>query len=212
MHSNVTEHAATHGKRFYFVANSTALDFVNTAAMDGGEPIDLCTTWDDVVEWAQRAALVNPLEADALRSAPEPGRQLEHAHRLRAELRSMSEHLAGGGRVPEQSLAVINAWLGVGGAGERLVTRGDAVVRDPLRPPMNPAFLFSQIARSAADLLTSVDPVRVRRCAGASCVLWFVDVSKNGARRWCSMDACGNRTKAAAFYRRRKDKRAPDAA
>jgi predicted RNA-binding Zn ribbon-like protein len=37
---------------------------------------------------------------------------------------------------------------------------------------------------------------RVRACAGEDCVLWFLDVSRPGTRRWCSMAGCGNRDKA----------------
>jgi predicted RNA-binding Zn ribbon-like protein len=37
----------------------------------------------------------------------------------------------------------------------------------------------------------------VRKCEGTTCTLWFLDVSKAHARRWCSMAVCGNRAKAA---------------
>ena len=44
---------------------------------------------------------------------------------------------------------------------------------------------------------------RIRCCEHASCVLWFLDTSKAGRRRWCSMDRCGNRSKAKRHYERR---------
>ena len=47
-------------------------------------------------------------------------------------------------------------------------------------------------------------PGRIRRCAGHGCILHFFDTSKNGTRRWCSMAGCGNRTKAARHYERRR--------
>jgi predicted RNA-binding Zn ribbon-like protein len=37
---------------------------------------------------------------------------------------------------------------------------------------------------------------RIRRCANHECVLWFLDTTRPGTRRWCSMAACGNRDKA----------------
>ena len=37
---------------------------------------------------------------------------------------------------------------------------------------------------------------RVAACANPDCVLWFLDTSRPGTRRWCSMAACGNRDKA----------------
>lgn len=51
--------------------------------------------------------------------------------------------------------------------------------------------------------LVEAKPERVRRCAGRDCVLVFLDTSRNGRRRWCSMETCGARAKAADYYRRR---------
>lgn len=45
-------------------------------------------------------------------------------------------------------------------------------------------------------------PDRVRSCEHEACVLWFLDTSKGGRRRWCSMDRCGNRAKAQRHYKR----------
>lgn len=41
---------------------------------------------------------------------------------------------------------------------------------------------------------------RIRPCANPDCVLWFLDVSRPGKRRWCSMAGCGNREKARRHY------------
>jgi hypothetical protein len=40
---------------------------------------------------------------------------------------------------------------------------------------------------------------------GSRCSLLFVDTSRSGRRRWCSMERCGNRAKVAAHRRRRKE-------
>ena len=45
---------------------------------------------------------------------------------------------------------------------------------------------------------------RVRRCANDVCLWLFLDDSKSGNRRWCSMSACGNRAKAHRHYARKK--------
>lgn len=57
------------------------------------------------------------------------------------------------------------------------------------------------------SILDAVDhvrerPARIRSCEHEDCTLWFVDTSKAGRRRWCSMDTCGNRTKARRHYAR----------
>ncbi|UJW56764.1 CGNR zinc finger domain-containing protein [Bacillus sp. A116_S68] len=51
---------------------------------------------------------------------------------------------------------------------------------------------------------TSVN--RIRKCEHPECILYYVDTSKSGRRRWCSMELCGNRKKVAEFYARKKKK------
>jgi predicted RNA-binding Zn ribbon-like protein len=64
---------------------------------------------------------------------------------------------------------------------------------------------LSTLARDAIDLLTGPFARRIRECARPDCSLLFVDASRPGRRRWCSMERCGNLRKTAA-YRRRKGK------
>lgn len=54
---------------------------------------------------------------------------------------------------------------------------------------------LAMVARDALDLITSPIAARVRECAGENCQAFFVDLSRPGQRRWCSMDTCGNRAK-----------------
>jgi predicted RNA-binding Zn ribbon-like protein len=61
--------------------------------------------------------------------------------------------------------------------------------------------LLSEIARDAIQLLGSPARERIKRCARPDCTLFFVDESRSGRRRWCSMLACGNRAKTVAYRR-----------
>jgi predicted RNA-binding Zn ribbon-like protein len=63
--------------------------------------------------------------------------------------------------------------------------------------------VLSTVARDAIDLLASGAVERVRTCGGDDCTLLFVDSSRPGKRRWCSMEICGNKAKAADLRRRR---------
>lgn len=56
------------------------------------------------------------------------------------------------------------------------------------------------LIQSLFHTLNNVSPDRIRKCEHEDCILHFVDISKNGRRRWCSMEQCGNRHKAAQFY------------
>lgn len=60
------------------------------------------------------------------------------------------------------------------------------------------------IARDAADLLTSGDFKRLKRCPGEYCGWLFYDGSKNGTRRWCVMEDCGTRAKVKNFRARQR--------
>jgi predicted RNA-binding Zn ribbon-like protein len=52
------------------------------------------------------------------------------------------------------------------------------------------------ICRSALELLTSGDVHRVKHCGRhGGCGWLFVDASKNGSRRWCSMQVCDRQEK-----------------
>ncbi len=71
-----------------------------------------------------------------------------------------------------------------------------------LRPAVSD--LLAPVLWSAADLLTNARLARVRRCANDKCLYLFVDDSRNGTRRWCSMSMCGNRAKAHRHYAKSK--------
>jgi predicted RNA-binding Zn ribbon-like protein len=55
------------------------------------------------------------------------------------------------------------------------------------------------LVRDAEDLFRSPLASRVRVCAAEGCGWAFLDLSKNGTRRWCSMKLCGNREKATRY-------------
>lgn len=63
--------------------------------------------------------------------------------------------------------------------------------------------LLAILATSALAILA--DPREVRRiklCPGSNCGWLFVDETRNGRRKWCMMETCGNRAKSARHYER----------
>ena len=67
------------------------------------------------------------------------------------------------------------------------------------------AGLLSVLARDAVDLLTGPLADRIHTCAADDCSLLFVDESRAGRRRWCSMNSCGARAKMAHYRATRVD-------
>lgn len=71
--------------------------------------------------------------------------------------------------------------------------------------PVASAQALSTVARDAVSLLSGPFAERIRECAGINCALVFVDTSRPGKRRWCSMERCGNRSKIRALRARRTE-------
>ncbi len=193
------------GKNFLFLGNSAWLDFVNTEVMSSGNRVDLLESPDDLVRWITSARLVDEAEIGAVRSRwGDAARVLEPARRFRQGLRDIAERLAAREAIDDDALAPLNAALSRSTHTSRVV-RSDHGFRRLERWSLNePEDLLVPIAESARDLLCEGDLSLVRRCRNPSCILFFYDTTKNHARAWCSMGVCGNRTKVAAHYRRRK--------
>jgi len=194
---------------FVFIGNHRALDFVNTEIAVEGALRDLLTDLSDLVAWLVQAGAI---ERAAARTAlakwqdKRAGRAIvEAARELRAALRRLAEAAAGERPVPKATVDAINALLARGSGVAQVVPDDDRfVTRRGLRLDQ-PADLLVPVAEAAADLLCQADLRRIRRCAHPACVLYFLDGTKNGTRRWCDMRTCGNRANAAAYYRRHRD-------
>ena len=65
--------------------------------------------------------------------------------------------------------------------------------------------LLAPVLWSAGDLLAGARLDRVRRCANPECGWLFLDDSRVGKRRWCSMQSCGNRAKAKRHYHKSRE-------
>ena len=61
-----------------------------------------------------------------------------------------------------------------------------------------------ETAIAVAELFSDVSTVRLRKCEYEACIAHFLDTSKKGSRRWCSMNICGNKIKVAAYQKRRR--------
>jgi len=95
------------------------------------------------------------------------------------------------------AVAVVNELAA--GAGPVLRLAGGRAV---WRQPVTGAQLAAEIARDA--VLTFAEPTvgRIRKCGADNCYLIYLDTSRPGRRRWCSMQRCGNRHKIHEFRHR----------
>lgn len=200
---------------FLWLGEHRALDFLNTEPIVRGQRLELLGSFEQFLAWCTAAGFVAAEHAaDALaRWGTSRGatQTLATAHRLRGELRLALEHRGEGERRLEPSLEVLHECLRLGGTSTQVRAGPEGRYRRHVIVTLTkPEELLRPVAVAAVDLLCDVEPKLVRRCDNPECVLYFHDVSKNHARRWCSMALCGNRMKVAAHHRRRRAKGASD--
>jgi predicted RNA-binding Zn ribbon-like protein len=175
---------------FHFIAGRLCLDLAATVGERWRRCFERLRTGDDLGRWLVEGGLLDT--APAVDDA-----QLEAARALRDAIYRVAK-LAGTGRPATADLALINRWASRPPLAPRL--EGDRRVSLVSEQPVGAA--LSTVARDAIDLVAGPWAARVRECAAADCALLFVDTSRPGRRRWCSMDGCGNRAKTAAYRRR----------
>lgn len=182
------------------VGDHLALDFINTEHGLGGWHRELFDSDQDVVDWLRAVGVAT----DGLPATPPRG-LLALALALRTEARALVE--AAQARRPAEP-TVLNEVLARGWQAPALAWDASAdAFRARRRPaPGDAAGLLAPVADALQQLLTEVDLARVRRCEGDHCTLLFQDLTKSRRRRWCSMAACGNRMKVAAFRARHRDR------
>jgi predicted RNA-binding Zn ribbon-like protein len=182
---------------FKYVGGDPSLDLVNTVDWTERGPIqERLTDYARLTRWAEGAGVVSKSEGERLRRAgaarPQEARAAHDAAiRLRSVLQRLYESFAAGKRSDWKEF---NELL------------GKALRQLHVSPPrkgqlsaqwewhdieslQSPLWL---VAWSAANLLTSEEAGRIRVCAALDCGWMYVDRSRNGLRRWCQMETCGN--------------------
>jgi predicted RNA-binding Zn ribbon-like protein len=189
-----------------FLGNQLALDFLNTRPIQNGEPKELLPDFAALLRWFQAAALLASREAvnlqDTWGESGRARRTVEAMRELREKLRSEILAREQGDGVHQSIIDQLNGLMADHPMHTRLEARGGGFARELYLAAEQPEDLFAPLAHSAALLLAEVDRKRVRKCD--VCVLHFLDTSKKGTRRWCSMRLCGNREKVAAYTARRR--------
>jgi predicted RNA-binding Zn ribbon-like protein len=197
---------ANENSSFYFVGNLLCLDLVNTEIISHGERVDLLRGLPEFMEWLHAAGQLSARDARAAEqrwaSTSEGKAAFAEMILLRGELRAMAERLSIGKPAGQASLDAINRVLASRAAYPQVFRKDAGYVTKMQTSTESPRHLVVPAAESAAWLLEHGDLSLLRRCENPNCILYFYDTTKNKRRRWCSMDACGSRAKAAAYYRR----------
>jgi predicted RNA-binding Zn ribbon-like protein len=199
-----------------FVADDPGLDFLNSI----GTPVDTVVEWiangEDLLAWLAEAELIDPTQSAVIRANSFPGELDEVA----AQARALREWFRGfvlahmGRPLTAKALDLLEPLNRVlerdQGYGAIVARSGHAKNQQALsrleyralRRWSSPNALLLPIAEAMAHLVCSEDFSLVKGCEGKTCTLLFLDKTHGRARRWCSMNICGNRAKQAAHRQR----------
>lgn len=172
----------------------------------GRLPLDLPATLAGRVSGNHRDALAEPGDLDRWLVAAgltdglagASAEDLSAARALREMLYALALARIEDRPLPDTQREVLNAFAAQPAAAPWLDASGATRLKGSARN------LLTSVAREAIALLGGPDGARIRQCQGPTCAILFLDTSRKGDRRWCSMSACGNRAKVAAFRDRER--------
>ena len=183
--------------RFLFIAGRPCLDLAATVGERWRRSFERLRTPEDLGRWL--------VEAGFAGEPPVVGHgQLEAVRALRDAIYRAAKS-AGKGTLDPADVTLINRWTAEPGAVPVLDCRRRLswLAERPVEAAL------ASLARDAADLISGPLAGRVRECAAEDCALLFVDTSRPGRRRWCSMEGCGNRAKTRSYRRRQPNTTKP---
>ena len=163
-------------------------DLVNTVDREHGP--DLLADAGGLREWLA----LRGLGAERVTAA-----DLRRARELREALRGLL--LANNGRQePTGARAVLEAAAARAGLTVRLPPQGPALM--PVTSGVDGA--LGRVVAAAVVAMWDGSWRRLKACPREACHWAFYDRSSNASATWCSMSICGSRTKARAYYRRKR--------
>lgn len=181
-----------------------ALDLINTVEprFTTADQVEHLVSPADLLAWAHRVGLIDDAETTAVRRAWS-GSPAQAAADLDAalELREALYRTLSGDR---DDLALLAGRWAAAGSRTTLVAEGGGYRLAVA------ASIPDRLAVAAVDLLTTADLTRLHACpvADGGCGWLFLDLSRNGSRRWCVMEDCGAKAKARRLTERRRTSRA----
>jgi predicted RNA-binding Zn ribbon-like protein len=173
-----------------FVGGHVALDFVNTAerrAHPGAG--DALATAADLRMWGRRYGLIARSPSDKRAEA-----EFERAREARELLYALFLARARHRPLPKAALGPVAGLAAEAYRAARLEASRDGSLR--WRWHRSELSTIRHVAvTSAIDLLHAEPSPRLKQCPGERCGWFFLDTTKRGNRRWCSMSECGQEAK-----------------
>ena len=185
------------------------LDFVNTIPdRKDGSNRDNLQSYNDLIYWARKAKAIGSPAFTALEKAGLAKERAAREHfvqslQLRDLLYRLFYPLSQQTKVKPADLDAFNKTMSRHAAQLIIVPREDGFERKWAYDATQFQIVTAPIIQSAHDLLLSDKLTRIKECP--NCGWLFLDTTKNGKRRWCSMEDCGSNVKALQYYYRKKN-------
>ncbi|MGL4960673.1 MAG: CGNR zinc finger domain-containing protein [Inquilinus sp.] len=179
----------------HFIGGQAALDLAN-AVFDRRTPAqdnELLKSARDVGNWFRAAGLADDGQAQAIAGAADAGLVVERVREVREASYAIFEARAAARSPPAEALGLLFLRAANGlsaGPLELCRTRLELNAVQWQDAEAVAAFL----AMLSVEAFFTLPDDRLRSCP--RCGWLFVDTSRGGKRRWCSMRTCGNREKA----------------
>jgi len=194
--------------QFKLAGGHPALDFINTVHdWTATEARDYLSEFSDAIRFGETTGLLTRADVSRLRYRT-PRLELKRLRELRGLLRRIFQMRLAGGMPSGEDLKRLAADLSESARATRLMATPDRrSAQFLLRREVNAelageALLRLRIVEAGVALLVSDAMPRVKSCP--ACGWFFLDLSKNRSRRWCSMDTCGAIAKSRRYYQKLK--------
>jgi predicted RNA-binding Zn ribbon-like protein len=190
------------GQVFTFDAGALCLELLVTGGEDMRAKYEVLHRPADFAIWAATSRLDLPGHGVDPAQVTVTAADLHHVKALREAVWFSAVRVAAAQRPLRGDIEAINAAASGAGVVPQL-DGGRAVWRGPVTGGQ----LVTEIARDAVATFGGPGAGRIRQCANPVCALVYLDTSRPGARRWCSMQRCGNRSKVSGYRSRRREER-----
>lgn len=191
------------------LAERLCLNYVNTLEKWLKEgPAEFLPDFAELARWGQHVRVLSATEVErelqwAAAFPGEANALFERAHLLRNALTSIFTAIAHGESPSEADLAMLESEYRLAAPSLRPRPDGEHYAWQWTGQSRPVERLLWEITDSAVRVLTTDDLSRIKECPGANdCGSLFYDTSRNGTRRWCSMEGCGSRVKMRRHYAR----------
>jgi predicted RNA-binding Zn ribbon-like protein len=182
-----------------------ALDLVNTVSVINTGEGDRLVRPTDLIAWAVHSGILDTAEATMAwveRHPRDAAREFAAAVAMRAALWRVLRDQIEDRNTSAEDLDTIAKALRTSHASLETV---EGHVMWVWTGPSSLERITWSAASDGVALLQSDAVDRLHQCGGPTCTWMFVDTSRSGRRKWCSMRDCGNRAKVRAYRQRHRD-------